>query len=76
MTQKIKTCIIEFAKINKTIIRKNRSYSLNPNQSLDHNVSGKPFHLGLRKYADNGLKNHYIISSKTSINNDKTTYKK
>jgi hypothetical protein len=22
------------------------------------------------------LKNHYIISSKTSINNDKTTYKK
>jgi len=34
------------------------------------------FILGLRKYADNGLKNHYIISSKTSINNDKTTYKK
>ena len=25
---------------------------------------------------DNGLKNNYTISSKTSINNDKTTYKK
>ena len=25
---------------------------------------------------DKGLKNNYIISIKTSINNDKTTYKK
>ena len=30
----------------------------------------------LRKSTDKGLKNHYIISNKISINNDKSTYKK
>ena len=34
------------------------------------------FILRLRKTADNDLKNHYIISRKTSVNNDKNTYKK
>jgi len=34
------------------------------------------FILRLRETAGNGLKNHYIISRKTSINNDKSTYKK
>ena len=28
----------------------------------------------LRKYVDKGLKNHYIISKKTSITNGKNTY--
>jgi len=30
----------------------------------------------LRKYADKGLKNYYIISKKTSITNGENTYKK
>jgi len=34
------------------------------------------FILRLRKTTGNGLKNHYIISRKTSINNDKSIYKK
>ena len=34
------------------------------------------FLLRLQKSADKGMKNHYIISSKTSVNNDKNTYKK
>jgi len=34
------------------------------------------FLLRLRKSAGKNLKNHYIISSKTSINNGKNTYKK
>lgn len=34
------------------------------------------FILRLRKTAGKGLKNHYTISRKTSINNDKSTYKK
>jgi len=34
------------------------------------------FLLRLQKSADKGMKNHYIISRKTSINNDKSTYKK
>ena len=34
------------------------------------------FILRLRKTAGKGLKNHYIISRKTSVNNDKITYKK
>ena len=29
----------------------------------------------LRKSADKDMKNHYIISNKTSKNNDKSTYK-
>jgi len=32
--------------------------------------------LRLRKSTDKGLKNHYIISKKTSITNGKNTYKK
>jgi len=36
----------------------------------------KPFLFILRKYADKDLKNHYIISKKTSITNGKNTYKK
>jgi hypothetical protein len=36
----------------------------------------KPFHLILRKSVDKRLKNHYIISNKTSINNGKTACKK
>ena len=34
------------------------------------------FILRLRKSIDNRLKNYYISSKKTSINNDKITYKK
>ena len=34
------------------------------------------FVLRLRKYVDKGLKNHYIISKRTSITNGKNTYKK
>ena len=34
------------------------------------------FILRLRETAGKGLKNHYIISRKTSVNNDKITYKK
>ena len=34
------------------------------------------FILRLRKSIDNRLKNHYISSKKTSINNGKITYKK
>ena len=34
------------------------------------------FILRLRKSVDNKLKNHYISSKKTSINNGKNTYKK
>ena len=34
------------------------------------------FILRLQETAGNGLKNHYIISRKISINNDKSTYKK
>lgn len=34
------------------------------------------FLLKLQKSADKGMKNHYIISSKTSVNNGKNTYKK
>ena len=34
------------------------------------------FILRLRKSIGRGLKNNYIISSKTSINNGKNTYKK
>ena len=34
------------------------------------------FLLRLQKSADKSMKNHYIISSKTSVNNDKKTYKK
>ena len=30
----------------------------------------------LRKFTDKDTKNHYIISNKTSKNNDKSTYKK
>ena len=34
------------------------------------------FILRLRETAGKGLKNNYIISRKTSVNNDKITYKK
>lgn len=34
------------------------------------------FILRLRETAGKSLKNHYIISSKTSVNNDKKSYKK
>ena len=34
------------------------------------------FILRLRETVGKGLKNHYIISRKTSINNDKSTYEK
>ena len=34
------------------------------------------FILRLRKSIGRGLKNHYIVSRKTSINNGKNTYKK
>ena len=34
------------------------------------------FILRLQETAGNGLKNHYIISGKTSVNNGKNTYKK
>ena len=34
------------------------------------------FILRLRRFVDKDLKNNYIISNKTSINNGKNTYKK
>ena len=36
----------------------------------------KTVNIRLRKLVDSGLKNHYIISDKTSINNGKNIYKK
>ena len=36
----------------------------------------QPFHFKTSKSIDNKLKNHYISSKKTSINNGKNTYKK
>ena len=44
--------------------------------SFYHPLSLKKIHLRLQKSTDKNLKNHYIISSKTSITNGKNTYKK
>ena len=41
-----------------------------------HPLTLKIISFRLRKYADKGLKNHYIISSKTSKKGGKTIYKK
>ena len=40
-----------------------------------HPLILKTFSFKTSNSVDKGLKNHYIISSKTSINNDKITYK-
>ena len=44
--------------------------------SNSHPLTMKIISFRLRKYADKGLKNYYIISWKTSITNGKKTYKK
>ena len=44
--------------------------------SFYHPLTLKIISFRLRKYADKGLKNHYIISKKTSITNGINTYKK
>ena len=43
--------------------------------SYYHPLTLKTFSFMTSNSVGKGLKNHYIISSKTSINNDKTTYK-
>ena len=62
--------------------RKDRSFSLNKNiaktinyLSYYHPLTLKTFSFMTSNSVDKGLKNNYIISSKTSINNDKITYK-
>ena len=63
--------------------RKDRSFSLNKNMaktvnilSYYHPLTLKTFSFKTSKSVDKDLKNHYIISNKTSINNGKTIDKK
>ena len=63
--------------------RKDRSFSLNKNivKTINylfyyHPLTLKTFSFMTSNSVDKGLKNNYIISIKTSINNDKTIYKK
>ena len=63
--------------------RKGRSFSLNKNIAKTinylfyyHPLTLKTFSFMTSNSVDEGLKNNYIISSKTSINNDKITDKK
>ena len=63
--------------------RKDRSFSLSKNMaktvnflSSYHPLILKTFSFKTSNSVDKGMKNHYIISNKTSINNGKTTYKK
>ena len=62
----------------------NRSYLLNKNIAKTALSTyfiiilrrRKPFHVNALKSADNGLKNHDIISDKISTDKGKNTYKK
>ena len=44
--------------------------------SYYHPLTLKIISFRLRKYADKALKNHYISSNNTAINNGNNTYKK
>lgn len=67
---------IVLTKEQKLLIKQKHGKDSQLSTLLSSPFTKKLFILRLRKTAGKGLKIHYIISRKASINNDKITYKK
>ena len=68
-------CFFICNKTQTTSLYKDIGKTVN-NLFFSHPLTQKPFLFNTRNSTDNTLKNHYIISNKTSINKDKSTCKK
>ena len=67
---------IALTKEQKLLIKQKHGKDSQLSTLLSSPFTKKLFILRLRKTAGKGLKIHYIILRKTSVNNDKITYKK
>ena len=67
---------IAFTKEQKLLIKQKHGKDSQLSTLLSSSFIKNLFILRLRETAGKSLKNHYIISSKTSVNNGKKPYKK
>ena len=67
---------IALTKEQKLLIKQKHGKDSQLSILLSSTFTENLFLLRLQKSADKGMKNHYIIPSKTSVNNGKKPYKK